>query len=110
MLTHWVRDRTRGPRLELEHVVKKLTDEPADLYGLSDRGTLEVGKRADLNVIDLDALALPAPHLVHDLPAGGPRLLQEASGYAATVVAGTITLRDDQDTGERPGRLLRGRR
>ncbi len=110
MLTHWVRDRSRGPRLELEHVVRKLTRETAELYGLSDRGTLEPGKRADVNVIDLDALELPAPHLVHDLPAGGPRLLQEARGYAATLVAGTPTLRDDRDTGERPGRLLRGRR
>jgi N-acyl-D-aspartate/D-glutamate deacylase len=110
MLTHWVRDRTRGPRLDLEYVVRKLTFETADLYGLGDRGTLAVGKRADLNVIDLDALRLPAPYLVRDLPAGGSRLMQDATGYGATIVAGTITRRDDQDTGERPGRLLRGRR
>lgn len=108
MLTHWVRDRSRGPRLPVEHVVRKLSHEPADLYGLSDRGSLEVGKRADLNVIDLDALELPAPYLVQDLPAGGSRLMQDATGYAATVVAGTVTRRDDHDTGERPGRLVRG--
>ena len=110
MLTHWVRDRTRGPRIELERIVRKLTSETADLYGLYDRGTLAVGKRADLNVIDLDALTLPAPFLVNDLPGGGSRLMQDATGYAATIVAGTITRRDDQDTGERPGRLLRRKR
>jgi N-acyl-D-aspartate/D-glutamate deacylase len=108
MLTHWVRDRARGPRIELEQVVRKLTRDGADLHGLNDRGTLAVGKRADLNVIDLDALTLPAPYLVNDLPAGGSRLMQDATGYAATIVAGITTRRDDQDTGERPGRLLRG--
>ena len=110
MLTHWVRDRTRGPRLSLERVVRKLCGEPAAFYGLGDRGTLALGKRADLNVIDLDALELPVPYLVDDLPAGGSRLMQDARGYAATIVAGTVTRRNDQDTGARPGRLLRGAR
>jgi N-acyl-D-aspartate/D-glutamate deacylase len=110
MLTHWVRDRSRGPRLELEHVIRKLTSESADVYGLSDRGTLTVGKRADLNIIDLDALDLPSPYLVNDLPGGGSRLMQDATGYAATIVAGKITRRDDRDTGERPGRLIRRER
>jgi N-acyl-D-aspartate/D-glutamate deacylase len=110
MLTHWVRDRQRGPRLALEHAVRKQTSETAALYGLSDRGAIAVGKRADLNVIDLDALRLPPPYVVRDLPAGGHRMMQDARGYAATIVAGVVTRRDDEDTGARPGRLLRGRR
>ncbi len=88
----------------------EITRESADLYGLNDRGTLAVGMRADLNVIDLDALKLSAPYLVNDPPGGSSRLMQDATGYAATIVGGTITRRDDQDTGERPGRLLRGKR
>ena len=110
MLTHWARDRTRGEGLELEWVVNKQTRATAELFGLSDRGTLEVGKRADVNVIDFDNLVLRSPRMVHDLPAGGRRLIQEAEGYVATLVAGQVTRRNDADTGERPGRLLRGRR
>ncbi|HEU4428134.1 MAG TPA: amidohydrolase family protein [Myxococcota bacterium] len=110
MLTHWVRDRRRGPRLALEHAIRKQTSETADLYGLRDRGRVAPGLRADLDVIDFDALALPSPYVTHDLPAGGQRMMQDARGYAATVVAGVITRRDDQDTGARPGRLVRGAR
>ncbi len=110
MLTHWARDRTRGAKLPLEQVVKKQTSEPANLYGLGDRGTIQVGKRADLNLIDFDRLTLPAPYAVRDLPAGGMRLLQDASGYAATVVNGVVTREHDEHTGERPGRLIRGKR
>ncbi|MFM8862207.1 MAG: amidohydrolase family protein, partial [Acidimicrobiia bacterium] len=110
MLVHWVRDRTRGPRLSLEAAVRMQTHETASLYRLGDRGTLEVGKRADVNVIDLEHLRLFEPEVVHDLPAGGGRLVQRASGYRATIVAGTITRRDDTDTGARPGRLVRGPR
>jgi N-acyl-D-aspartate/D-glutamate deacylase len=106
MLSHWVKGRTRGERLGLEDAVRRLTSQPASLYGLSDRGTLEPGKRADLNVIDLGELRLLAPHAVHDLPAGGVRLLQDAVGYDATVVRGVITRRNGADTGERPGRLV----
>ena len=110
MLTHWVRDRSRGPRLSLEAAVRMQTSETAAVYGLGDRGSLEVGKKADLNVIDLENLQLLHPELVHDLPAGGHRLIQKAAGYRYTVVAGTITRKDDCDTGERPGRLVRGMR
>jgi N-acyl-D-aspartate/D-glutamate deacylase len=110
MLTHWVRDRVRGPRLALEHALKKQTSETANLYGLRDRGEIALGKRADLNVIDLDALALPAPYAICDLPAGGQRMMQDARGYAATIVNGVVTRRDDADTGARPGRLVRGAR
>lgn len=109
-LTHWARDRSRGPQLSLESVVQMQTQRTAQLYGLGDRGTVEVGKRADLNVIDHAALTLRSPRLAHDLPGGGRRLLQEASGYTATVVAGAVTRRNGFDTGARPGRLVRGQR
>jgi len=107
MLTHWARDRTRGPRLELTEVIRRLTSQPADLYGFTDRGRLAEGLRADLNIIDHEGLRLHAPRAVHDLPAGGVRLLQDATGYRATVVNGQVTRRDGVDTGARPGRLLR---
>jgi N-acyl-D-aspartate/D-glutamate deacylase len=106
-IAFWSRDRVRGPRLPLELLVHKLTGSGARLYGLTDRGTLEVGKRADINVIDYDALQLDWPRMVHDLPSGSPRMLQGSKGYLATLVAGTVTRRDDTDTGARPGRLLR---
>ena len=109
MLTHWVRDRTRGPRLDLALAVKRQTSETAALLGLDDRGVVAVGKRADLNVIDLAGLRLHMPRPVDDLPAGGRRILQDATGYAATIVAGTITRRHGVDTGARPGQLLRRR-
>jgi N-acyl-D-aspartate/D-glutamate deacylase len=110
MLTHWARDRSRGERLPLEFVVKKQTKDTATLYGLGDRGTLEVGLRADLNVIDFENLRLNSPWMAHDLPAGGRRLLQDADGYDYTIVAGEITRDHGKDTGARPGRLLRGAR
>jgi N-acyl-D-aspartate/D-glutamate deacylase len=107
MLTHWTRDRTRGDRLSLESIVRKQTALTAEVVGLTDRGTLEVGKKADVNVIDLDHLTLRPPHPADDLPAGGRRILQNASGYVATIVSGVVTRRDDSDTGARPGRLVR---
>jgi len=107
MLTHWTRDRTRGDRLSLESIVRKQTALTAEVVGLTDRGTLEVGKKADINVIDLDRLTLRPPHPADDLPAGGRRILQDASGYVATIVSGVVTRRDDLDTGARPGRLVR---
>ena len=109
MLTHWARDRSRGPRLPLEHVVKKMTADTAALFDLDDRGVIAVGKRADVNVIDFDRLRLREPRLVADLPAGGTRLLQAAEGYRATVVRGEVTRKADQFTGARPGRLVRSR-
>ncbi|MCC6918765.1 MAG: amidohydrolase family protein [Alphaproteobacteria bacterium] len=109
LLTHWVRGRTRGPRLKLEYAIRKQTRDTAALYGLTDRGIIAPGKRADLNVIDFDRLTLKAPYATRDLPAGGQRILQAAEGYGATVVNGVVTRRDDRDTGARPGRLVRGR-
>lgn len=107
LLTHWVRDRSRGERLPIEHVVRMQTARTAEVYGFTDRGTLEVGKRADLNLVDLDALRLHAPEMVFDLPASGRRLVQRVDGYRATFVAGVQTFADGEPTGERPGRLLR---
>ena len=107
LLTHWVRDRTRGERLSLETVVRKQAAGTAAVVGLTDRGTIEVGKKADLNVIDFDNLTLHPPRSVDDLPAGGRRVLQDATGYVATIVSGEVTRRDGVDTGARPGRLVR---
>jgi N-acyl-D-aspartate/D-glutamate deacylase len=106
-LIHWVRDRTRGPKLPLEMVVRKQTATNAELYGFTDRGTIEVGKRADLNVIDFENLGLGKLEVRHDLPAGGNRILQAAQGYVATFVNGVRTRADDVDTGARPGRVVR---
>jgi N-acyl-D-amino-acid deacylase len=110
MLTHWVRDRSRGERLPLELVIRKMTSDTASLYGLNDRGAIAVGKKGDLNVIDFDELTLRRPEMHHDLPAGAPRLLQRADGYTATIVSGEVIARDGVDTGARPGTLLRGAR
>ena len=107
MLQHWVRDRERGQKLPLERAVHMLTKMPADLYGLSDRGVIEVGKKADINVISLDTLELNMPYVARDLPTGAPRLLQGAEGYVMTMVNGEITHRNGQDTGARPGGLVR---
>lgn len=110
LLTHWARDRHRGEKLPLEYVVRKQSHDTAQLFGLSDRGVIEVGKKADINVIDMNALTLHPARMAYDLPAGGQRLVQGASGYAATVVSGVVTRRDGIDTGARPGRLVRGAR
>jgi N-acyl-D-amino-acid deacylase len=110
MLTHWTRDRSRGERLPLEWVVKKQTHDTARLYGLRDRGTIEEGALADINLIDYEGLQLGNPTIVADLPAGGTRLLQGATGYVETIKAGVTTFSAGCDTGERPGRLLRGAR
>ncbi len=109
MLTHWARDRAHD-RLPIEWVVRKMTSETASLYGLGDRGTLRPGLRADVNVIDHARLQLRSPHMAHDLPGGARRFIQEADGYVATVVAGQVTLVEGEDTGARPGALVRGAR
>jgi N-acyl-D-amino-acid deacylase len=108
MLAHWTRDRSRGPRLDLVSVVRAMTSKVAAAVGLMDRGRIAVGYKADINVIDYDRIRLRAPHVVHDLPAGGRRILQEADGYAATFVSGTMTHRGGTPTGAYPGRVVRG--
>jgi N-acyl-D-aspartate/D-glutamate deacylase len=107
MLTHWVRDRKRGERLDLAKAVSMLTDSPARAQGFLDRGRIAPGMKADINVIDFDRLTLYSPSLIQDLPAGGKRLIQNARGFEATLVGGVPIRRDDQDTGARPGRLVR---
>lgn len=107
MLTHWTRDRERG--IPLEDVVRKLTSETASVFGLDDRGVIAPGRRADLNIIDHEALQLGRPWLAHDVPPDGARLLQRAVGYRYTIVAGEITFVDGEHTGALPGRLVRRR-
>ncbi len=109
MLAHWARDRDHG-RLPLEWVVRKMTSETASLYGLSDRGTVAAGMRADLNVIDHAGLRLHAPEMTYDLPGGARRFIQRAEGYVATINAGQVTFEHGEDTGARPGQLIRGAR
>ncbi|MFN7056214.1 N-acyl-D-amino-acid deacylase family protein [Hyphomonas sp.] len=108
MLTHWVRDRARGRRLSVESIVNRQARLTAEWIGLWDRGLIAPGYRADLNVIDLANLKLHLPDVIRDLPAGGRRLMQRASGYTATILKGEITHRDGTPTGTRPGRLIRG--
>jgi N-acyl-D-amino-acid deacylase len=110
MLVHWGRDRRRGPRLPLELLVKRQTSETADFFGLSDRGRLAPGLRADVNLIDFDGLRLHQPELVNDLPAGGRRFVQRVDGYRATLVAGVPIFEDGEHTGALPGRLVRAGR
>jgi N-acyl-D-aspartate/D-glutamate deacylase len=108
LLTHWTRDRTRGERFDLPFLVNRQSRATALAVGLADRGLIAPGYRGDLNVIDFDRLSLEAPRMVHDLPAGGRRLLQDATGYVHTIVAGIVISDDGDDTGDRPGRLVRG--
>jgi len=107
LLTHWSRDRSRGDKLGLADVVRRLTSDIADYCGMYDRGRLQEGLKANINVIDYDHLRLHAPEMVQDLPAGGQRLLQAAQGYDAVIVNGEIVLENDAVTAARPGRLLR---
>jgi N-acyl-D-amino-acid deacylase len=107
MLVHWGRDRHRGPRLPVEHLVKRQTSETADFFGLSDRGRLVPGLRADVNLIDFDRLRLHKPELVHDMPACGRRFVQRVDGYEATLAAGIPIFERGEHTGAMPGRLVR---
>jgi N-acyl-D-aspartate/D-glutamate deacylase len=106
LLTYWVRERTRGT-IPFETAVKVLTSEPAAVYGLRDRGAVEAGLKADLNLIDTNVLAPREMEVVFDLPAGAKRVLQRTNGFVATVVDGQIVQRDGIDTGARPGRVVR---
>jgi len=110
LLQHWARDRTRGPQLSLPYVVHGLTRRPAEAIGLLDRGLIRPGYKADINVIDFEALRLAPPHAVRDLPSGGRRLVQDARGYVATIVAGEVIQKDGKPTTALPGRLVRGPR
>lgn len=107
LLTHWGRDRAQG-RFDIGWLIKRQTADTARAMGLYDRGVLAPGMKADLNVIDFDRLAVESPRMAFDLPAGGKRLLQRASGYDATIVSGEIVYRNGEPTGALPGRLVRG--
>jgi N-acyl-D-aspartate/D-glutamate deacylase len=107
-MTHWARDRWRGPKIPLEWIIRKQTSDPARLFGLTDRGVVAPGMKADLNLIDFEGLRLNPPYVANDLPGGAERLLQDADGYVATVVSGEVVREGGRDTGARPGRLLRG--
>ncbi|MEM7002747.1 MAG: amidohydrolase family protein [Pseudomonadota bacterium] len=108
MLSYFARDRARGPRMSLPSVVHKLTQDTARMYGLYDRGVIQPGYKADLNLIDFEVLGLRSPEMVYDLPAGGKRLIQKADGYLATICGGQVTYEHGEHTGAMPGRLLRG--
>lgn len=107
-LTHWTRDRARGGLFPLAWAVKRLTHDNAAAIGLDDRGLIRAGRKADINVIDYDRMALRAPEMVYDMPAGGKRLIQRTDGFVATIVSGVPIYREGQPTGALPGRLVRG--
>ena len=109
LLAHWTRDRSRGERMSLPEVVKALARDTAQMIGLEDRGLLAPGYKADINVIDYEAVNIHAPQIAFDLPAGGRRLTQNADGFVATIVNGEIVYQDGVATGALPGRLVRGR-
>ncbi len=108
ILTHWGRDRTKGERMDLEFLVRKLSRDTAEAYGLNDRGLLQPGYLADVNVIDFDHLTLHRPEAVFDLPTGGKRLVQRVDGYEHIIKRGQEILTKGEPTGALPGRLVRG--
>ena len=108
LLTYWARDRKRGEGIALEQVVRKQTSETARLYGFDDRGVLAPGMKADVNVIDWEHLHIHAPEQLHDLPAGGSRLVQRVDGYTATICSGEVIFENGEATGALPGKLIRG--
>jgi N-acyl-D-aspartate/D-glutamate deacylase len=107
LLTHWGRDRSRGKQIDLPFLVKKQTSDTARAVGLTDRGIIKPGLKADINVIDFDNLKVHTPKIVHDLPAGGARFQQKSSGYLATLVSGQVTYENGQASDALPGRLIR---
>jgi N-acyl-D-aspartate/D-glutamate deacylase len=108
LLTHWVRDRTRGERIPLEQIVERQTRRTARFYGMEDRGVIAPGMKADLNVIDFENLHIHTPEMVYDLPAKGRRLIQKVDGYRYTVCSGQVTYEDGVPTDALPGKLVRG--
>ncbi len=110
LISHWGKDRVRGEKLPIEWLVRSQTSDTAALMGLRDRGRLTPGLKADLNLIEWEALGVRHPQIVFDLPSGGKRFVQRASGYLATVVSGEVTFEDGEPTSALPGRLVRGAR
>jgi N-acyl-D-aspartate/D-glutamate deacylase len=110
LLTHWTRDRGRGALFPVSWAIKRLAADNAAAIGLDDRGRLEVGMKADINILDYDNMRLRRPEVVYDLPAGGRRLVQRTDGFDATIVSGAVVYRHGAATGALPGRLIRGAR
>jgi N-acyl-D-aspartate/D-glutamate deacylase len=109
-LTHWTRDRGRGSLFSVSWAIKRLSADNAAAIGLGDRGRLQVGLKADINVVDYDNMRLRSPEIVYDLPAGGKRLVQRTDGFEATIVSGAVVYRQGEATSALPGRLIRGAR
>jgi len=107
LITYWGRERGR---FSMAEVIRRLTSDTAEAAGLLDRGVIEVGKKADINVLDYENLNFGKPYVTYDLPAGGRRLLQKAHGYDVTIVSGAVTYRNGEPTGALPGRLVKGQR
>jgi len=108
ILSFWGRDRSQGEKLPLEFLVRKLSRDTAGVYGMPDRGLLAAGLKADINVIDFDALRLHRPEAAYDLPLGGKRLVQRVDGYRHTIKSGQVTFENGVHTGVLPGLLVRG--
>ena len=108
LLTHWVRDRSRGEKIPLETIVNAQARKTGALFGICDRGLLAPGMKADVNVIDFEHLHIHAPEMVYDLPANARRLIQKVDGYRYTVCSGEVTYEDGKPTGAMPGKLIRG--
>ena len=108
MISFWTRDRSRGETFPLEYMVMRQTSQTAQFYGMHDRGVLAPGFKADVNLIDYDALGIERPRLAFDLPAGGRRLVQKATGYKMTICSGEVIYEDGVATGALPGKLVRG--
>ena len=107
LIQHWGRDRDRGNKFPLETLIRMQTYETSQLLGIKDRGLLVEGLKADINIIDFDNLTIHEPEIVNDLPAGGRRLVQKASGYSYTIVSGEIAFKDGEATGKLNGQLIR---
>lgn len=108
ILSHWARDRKKGEQFELEFLVHKLSRDTAEAYGMLDRGLLQPGYLADINIIDFEALSLHRPEAIYDLPAGGKRLVQRVDGYRYIIKRGQPIFKDNEHTGALPGKLVRG--
>ena len=108
-LSHWARDREAGKKFPLEMLIKKQTKDTAETFGLFDRGEIKVGMLGDINIIDFEKLNVSHPKMIHDLPLGGRRLVQDATGYVATIKSGQVISENGIATGALPGNLIRGK-
>jgi N-acyl-D-aspartate/D-glutamate deacylase len=108
-LSHWARDREAGKKFPLEMLIKKQTKDTAETFGLFDRGEIKVGMLGDINIIDFEKLNVSHPKMIHDLPLGGRRLVQDATGYVATIKSGQVISENGVATGALPGNLIRGK-